>query len=110
MYLTPYRSWMLRSLWCAAATSSAVIPYMSWRSMKIGILTLSARSLCGLGRGSNLLIRRFVPQGLAGRRGLLDGSVLRVNGPRYVIEARRGRNFRRSTADEPLGRNATHGF
>src|SRR5215472_3635565 len=98
MYLTPYRSWMLRSLWCAAATSSAVMPCMSWRSMKIGILTLSACSLCGPGRGSNLLIRRFVPQGLAGRLAPLRAvdywtGRFEGDGPRHVI--------RRNTADEP---------
>ena len=54
MYLTPYLSWISRSLRCASATLSAVAPRMSWRSMKIGMAPIP--SFPALRRWSDVLV------------------------------------------------------
>src|SRR6266480_5545283 len=114
MYLTPYWSWMLRSLWCAAATSSAVMPRMSWRSIKIGMKASFCPSPARLRTFGQMfwfdvlsrpLASPSTPAGAKGgvaarlrppaprnRRSLDDERRVEGHRPRHVVEVGRGRH------------------
>src|SRR5207248_3257855 len=113
MYLTPYLSWISRSLRCASAMLSAVMPRMSWRSMKIGIRPPSAlrHTAQDVVRYSGFEVRspatgepsqhrrrkgkataRSAAAPAWSRRSLDDEGRFEGHGARHVVEVGRGRH------------------
>src|SRR5437762_3750357 len=114
MYLTPYLSWISRSLRCASAMLSAVMPGMSWRSIKIGMKAsfcpsparlrtfgqmfwfdvlsrplASPRTPAGANGGVAACLRPPAPRN---HRSLDDERRFEGHGPRHVVEVGRGRH------------------
>src|SRR5271157_702545 len=79
MYRTPYRPWISRSRACALATSSAVTPRRSWRSMKIGMLRTPGLRRDASSRRADVLVHMQQIGGIVlllhGRQAIVIGSV-----------------------------------